>query len=498
MSRFVIGIDVGTTCTKALVVDEQGTVIRQGSKGYDLISSGSCIEQRAQDWNAAVAAAVRQAVAGIDPNLVAAISFSTQGGSTVALDQNGQFLGNAWTWMDSRSAEEADAVEQEVGGDYIYRTTGWRINPALDAAKIRRMRSMPEYAGAVRYMTTLEVVNEFLTGHPVIDPTNAAMRQLYSVAANDWDPVMLKAAGITREALPQVTPTGALVGALLPEAAEAMGLIPGIPVYNGAHDQYCASIGAGAVHDGDMLLSAGTTWVLMGVGKKPMFTSTFVAPGKHPVEGLYGAIASLVCSGASLQWFKNNFLPEEFDEMNRVVAQRQDKAKDLFFYPYMAGANYPLWVPNARGAFQGITLEHDRFDFARAIMEGVAFGVRRAVEDFRRNGCEIQAITMMGGAAKSPVWMQMISSVTGVSILRLNQADVCALGAAAIAACGAGIYASYADAARAMVHTETVYEPIPREVAAYGQKFRNFVRMWEHIQTYYAEDNGCTKGEAHP
>ena len=282
MSRCVIGIDVGTTCTKALAVDAQGAVIGQGSQGYDLISSGHCIEQRAQDWNAAVAAAVRQAVAGIDPHSVTALSFSTQGGSTVALDGDGNFLGNAWTWMDSRSAEEADAVEREVGGDYIYRTTGWRINPALDAAKLRRMKSMPEYAGAVRYLTTLEVVNEYLTGNPAIDPTNAAMRQLYSVEANDWDPAMLKAAGISRDVLPQVLPTGALVGALLPKAAVALGLPAGIPVYNGAHDQYCASIGAGAVHDGDMLLSAGTTWVLMGVGKKPMFTSTFVAPGKHP------------------------------------------------------------------------------------------------------------------------------------------------------------------------------------------------------------------------
>ena len=268
MSRCVIGIDVGTTCTKALVVDELGTVLSQGSHGYGLISNGSCIEQRAQDWNDAVAAAVRQAIAGVDPSRVAAISFSTQGGSTVAIDKDGQFIGNAWTWMDSRSTPEARAIEEAVGGDYIYRTTGWRINPSLDAAKIRRMKTMPEYAAAAQYLTTLEVVNQFLTGRPLLDPTNAAMRQLYSVEADDWDPAMLEASGVTRSELPPVAPTGALVGPLLPEAAEALGLPAGIPVYNGAHDQYCASIGAGAVHDGDLLLSAGTTWVFMGIGTK--------------------------------------------------------------------------------------------------------------------------------------------------------------------------------------------------------------------------------------
>lgn len=489
MKRCVIGIDIGTTCTKALVVDEQDAVIGQGSQGYELISNGVCIEQRAQDWNAATAAAVRQAVAGLDKSRIVALSCSTQGGSTVAVGRNGNFIGNCWTWMDARSSPEAAAIEQEVGGEYIYRTTGWRINPSLDAAKLRRMKSMASHSGAVRYLTTLEVINEYLTGNPLIDPTNAAMRQLYHVEANDWDPVMMQAAGVTRDELPTVAPTGALVGYLRQNAAEALDLPAGIPVYNGAHDQYCASIGAGAVHDGDMLLSAGTTWVLMGVGKKPLFTDSYISPGKHPVDGLYGAIASLVCSGASLQWFKNNFLPEEFDEMNRVVAQRQEKTRDLFFYPYMAGARYPLWIPNARGAFTGITLEHDRFDFARAIMEGVAFGVRRAAEDFQRNGSRICAITMMGGAAKSPVWMQMIASITKIPILRLNQADVCALGAAAIAACGAGIYADYSAAAAAMVHTETVYNPIAEQAAYYQQKFESYAGMWDHIQAYYREQS---------
>ena len=491
MSRCVIGIDVGTTCTKALLVNEQGQVIGQGSESYELISKGSCIEQRAEDWTRAVAAAVRQAVSGAEESRVVAISFSTQGGSTVALDRAGRFIGNAWTWMDSRSQQEAQEVGCRVGGEYVYRTTGWRISPALDAAKIRRMKSMPEYADAVQYLTTLEVVNRYLTGRPAIDPTNAAMRQLYNVEANDWDPAMLEASGVARSELPEVTPTGSLVGTLLADAAEAMGLPAGIPVYNGAHDQYCASIGAGAVHDGDMLLSAGTTWVLLGIGHAPLFTDSYVAPGKHPVEGLYGAIASLVCSGASLQWFKNNFLPEEFDEMNRVVVQRREKTQDLFFYPYMAGANYPIWLTQARGAFTGINLEHDRFDFARAIMEGVAFGVRRAVEDFQRNGCEIRSIIMMGGAAKSPVWMQMIASVTGIPILRLNQADVCALGAAVIAACGAGIYGSYTDAAKAMVHMETVYQPIAEESAYYQEKFQNYARMWEHMQAYYLDLPDC-------
>ena len=483
MKKCVIGLDVGTTCTKALVVDENGQVLSQGSQGYGLISDGKKIEQKAEDWVFASKTAICAAIKDLKDCEIVAISLSTQGGSTVALDENGDFIGNSWTWMDGRSEEETACLEKKLGGDYIYKTTGWRADPALDAAKIMRMKTMEQYKSAKKYITTLEVVNRWLTGLDAIDPTNAAMRQIYNVEQNCWDKPLLDAVGLTEEELPPVLATGSFVGGLTEEAATQTGLKAGTPVFNGAHDQYCASIGAGAVHDGDMLLSAGTTWVLMGVSKKPLFTQSYIAPGKHPVEGLYGAIASLICSGASLQWFKNNFLPEDFDVMNKEVAQRKEKTRDLMFFPYLAGANYPIWNADAKGSFTGIGLEHDRFDFARALMEGVAFGVRRASEDFRKNGTEIKTITMMGGAAKSDVWIQMIADITGAKIVRLNQGEVCALGAAVIAACGAGFYKTYEDAARAMVHVEKVFEP--QDTAWYEEKFQNFDKMWKCLEQYY-------------
>jgi len=482
---YVIGLDIGTTCTKALLADDQGNVLGVGSSGYTLISNGCKIEQRAEDWISASVSAVSEVLHGKDASKVAGISLSTQGASTVAVDEDGCFIGNALTWMDTRAQKEAKAIEEELGTDYIYRASGWKINPALDAAKQRYMKQDLAFAKAEKYLSTLEVMNQFLTGKAVIDPTNAAIRQLYNVEENCWDKKLLMAAHTKEEELPDVLPTGAKVGVLTKEAAMEMGLPEGIPVFNGAHDQYCASIGAGALQDGDMLLSAGTTWVLMGIGTKPLFTKSYIAPGKHPVDGLFGAIASLVCSGASLQWFKNEFLQEDFQKMNEEVAQRREKCRELFFYPYMAGANYPIWNLKAKGSFTGVGLEHDRFDFARSIMEGIAFGVRRAVEDFHANGCEIKHIVMMGGASKSPIWCQMIASITHMPILRLNQADICATGAAMIAACGLGIYKDYEDAAKNMVHVEYVYEPISEEMDFYDEKFAKYDRMWSLMQQYY-------------
>lgn len=484
---YVIGIDIGTTCAKALLADDEGNIFGVGSSNYPLISHGCKIEQRAEDWISGAVSAVREVLRERDASQVAGIALSTQGASTVAIDKQGKYIGSALTWMDMRAEKEAEEIAEELGGDYIYRTSGWKMSASLDAAKQRYMKKDKTFAKATKFLSTLEVMNCFLTGRAVIDPTNAAIRQLYNVEENCWDERLLRAAHTSTEELPEVLPTGAKVGVLTKEAACAMGLQEGIPVFNGAHDQYCASIGAGAVHEGDMLLSAGTTWVLMGIGKKPLFTESYIAPGKHPVEGLYGAIASLVCSGASLQWFKNEFLPEDFLKMNEEAKVRREKCKELFFYPYLAGANYPIWKQKAKGAFTGLSLEHDRFDFARAIMEGVAFGVRRAVTDFQNNGCEIQQIIMMGGASKSPLWCQMIASITHTPILRLNQADICAVGAAMIAACGLGIYRDYEEAAKAMVRTECIYQPNSEETEFYDEKFAKYDKMWSLMQTYYEE-----------
>lgn len=490
MKRCVIGLDIGTTCTKAIVIDESGNIIGQGSRGYDLIPlPNGGVEQKAEDWITASAAAIQAAVADMASDYsVAAISCSTQGGSTVAVDRNGCFIGNAWTWMDKRSTAQAERIGDLLGRDYIYRTTGSRIGPALDAAKLRNMIRDPYYKNAACFWTTLEVINNWLTGNPVIDPSNAAMRQLLNIDNIQWDDAILGAIGISSRQLPAIMPAGSLIGTLSNQASRATGLPQGIPVYNGAHDQYCASIGAGAIHAGDMLLSAGTTWVLMGITEKPMYTESYIVPGRHPVAGLYGAIASLVGSGASMQWYHNNLMSADFETMNRIVPERMASTEDLLFFPYLNGAPYPIHNRSAKGVFAGLTLEHDQFDMARALMEGVAFGVRRAVSDFAHNGANIESITMMGGAAKSPVWMQMIASITGVPIKSLNCADVCAIGAAVIAACGAGFFDSYSSAAESIVSVEHTFTPIAQQQEYYNRKFEKFDSLWTVLSTYYKGD----------
>lgn len=481
----IIGLDIGTTGAKALLVREDGSVVSSGYASYNLISNGIRIEQRAEDWRDCSVTAIKKALDGKDAASVAAISLSTQGASTVAIDKNGNTIGNSITWMDRRSTAEADELVQALGGDYIYKTTGWRINPAMDAAKIMHMKRQERYKSATHFLSTLEYMNAFLTENAVIDPSNAAMRQLYNVSDGCWDKKLLDATGINAEELTSILPTGTFLGGLCANAAAATGLPKELPVYNGAHDQYCASLGSSAIQNGDMLLSAGTTWVVLGVSNKLLFTDTFIAGGKHPIPGLYGALASLVGSGASLQWYKNNFVTESFAEMDAEAKTRRDKIENLFFYPYLSGAFYPTWKLNAHGTFTGISLEHDKYDFALAIMEGVAFGVRRALADFSANGCSINTLKVLGGAAKSNVWCNIIANAANIQVDLMSESDACAMGAAVIAAYGAGIYPDLISAARNMVKTKDSISPIHNTVSYYDEKYERYDNMWRCLSQHY-------------
>ncbi|HOF95241.1 MAG TPA: FGGY family carbohydrate kinase, partial [Clostridia bacterium] len=216
---YFLGVDIGTTGAKALLTDEKGAVLGKGHETYRLVSKGSNVEQNADDWIKGSITAIRQAIQNVDSSSVAAISLSAQGASTVALDSQNRPLGNALTWMDMRASAEANELAEALGEDYIYSSTGWRINAALDAAKIMHMKRQKAYSGAVRFLSTLEYMNNFLTNNPVGDPSTASIRQLYSVREHKYDDAILDAAGILSEELPKIIPTGVLIGGLTELAA---------------------------------------------------------------------------------------------------------------------------------------------------------------------------------------------------------------------------------------------------------------------------------------
>ena len=478
MENYVIGLDVGTTGTKAAVLRSDGTVLGKGYREYELrFGKNGEVEQSAQDWYLAASEAIPEAIrkSGVEAGAITAISLSTQGGSMFAVDRDFQPLTPVMTWMDQRAAEEAETLCRTLGEETLYRKSGWKPGAAYDVAKIRGIRNrLPQtFAETACFVTTLEYMNRRMTGKTVSDPTNAAIRILYDIQSGAYDPDILSVLGIREDQLPVILPTGSPVGKLTAEAASDFGLTGNVTVYNGAHDQYCASLGAGAVRNGDMMVATGTAWVVLAITDRLLFSKSRVSPGIHPVKGLAGAMASLVSAGSVLKWYRN-LIGEDYAALDAGATGRREHAKDLFFAPYLAGAGFPHSDPNEPSRLVGLKLAHDRYDIALALMEGVAFEVRTVLEELRALGCTVKRLYMAGRTAHSALWRGLVRDICGCEILVTGEPDTCCVGAAMIAAVGAGIYASLPEAVGKMTRLSIRDLPDPEGVAFYEEKYRRY------------------------
>lgn len=487
-AMYVLGIDIGTTGAKAIVADEKGHIAGQGYKSYGLITgAGSKVEQNPADWYNAAVYCVHQACKDIDANSIRALSLSTQGGSSLLVDEHMQPLTNALTWMDSRAVKEKEELEKLLGDEYVYATTGWKTHPSLDMAKLKWLVDHENelYNKAKYFISTLEYMNYRLTGECVIDPSNGAIRQLLNIRTRKWDQRILDAIGTTIGKLAPILPTGAIVGKLTQSAAQDMGLNQNVTVYNGAHDQYCGAIGAGIVNPGEFMLSTGTAWVAMAESDEPLYSKAFIAPGPHIVGDKYGAIASLPISGAALDWLKNNIISEEYATIDKIVESRVQQASDLYFYPYFSGAEFPLWQMNARAAFIGLGLQHDKYDMALAVMEGVAFQLKMALNEFKNSGLEIKCLRMMGGVVNSPMWTKIVAAVCDCDLYIMDVKDTPCIGAAIIAGVQTGMYQGYESAANRMNQNARYDQDVTSLQLHYSRKFDEYQRAWEWVSEFY-------------
>jgi len=473
-----IGLDVGTTGTKALAVDGTGRVRGRGYREYSLsFPRPGWVEQDARDWWRACVHAVREAVSKLDAAQVTAIGLSTQGATMLAVDGENTPLCPAVTWMDLRAQQQCDELIAKIGEEALYRKAGWPAGAWQDAPKIAWLRrNKPEiFKLAAKFISTLEYVNYYLTGHWVIDPTNAAIRQLTGIQTGQWDNEILNCIGINEARLPELLPSGAYLGTLTKEAAYALGLPQSVKVYNGAHDQYCAAIGGGVISGGEILLATGTTWVTFGVTDKLCYTASRLCPGPYPLTGQHGLMASMVSAGSALKWWRG-IVGGSYADIDREAASRRDSAAELLFCPYVAGAG-ALHPPGTRAGAIGMTLRHDKYDLARAIMEGVAFETRLLLEEFARQGIESRSLVMTGGAAHSSLWSEIVGQVTGRDILHTEETEGACLGAAMLAAVGGGMFASLDECAAQMVRRRPFAIPDDGGAAFYEEKYQRYISM---------------------
>ena len=461
MKQYLLGIDVGTTGTKALLFSADGERMGHAYRSYPLSTPQvGWSEQRAEDWWEAVVATVREICDGHDYP-VAAISLSLQGGTMVPVDENGNALRPAIVWNDHRGAAQKEAFLQEVGDDaYMYRTTGWHLGNNLPVLETRWIRdNEPEIFAKTRYFLSVpDYISMKMTGIPAVDLSDAGINQFCDVCRGTYDENILKFAGISEEKLPKIFRSGEKIGNLTQEAAQELGLSTDTVVVAGAHDQYAVALGAGATRPGDMLIGSGTCWVITAMCEKPDFSSGR-SQSVAATPDTWGTLMSLSSGGVCLDWLRKNVVDEttmSYEAINREVAEKKAAENGLFFYPFSGKCSNKKRFRKA--SFVGLDLSHDRFDMARAVMEGVVFQILWMMEEFPQKPSE-EGIILSGGASKSEVWAQLLADISGLPVRIPEVADLACVGAAVMAGVGCGLYTNTEEGYRALSVKERVLQP---------------------------------------
>ena len=489
MADLLIGLDVGTTATKALLFDLEGRVLDSASRGYGLHTpQPGWVEQYPEALWRAVVEVLRAVASQLGPDdRVLALAQSSQAGTTIPVDAAGAPLGNAISWMDTRASDQAEAVRTQVGAEFIRTTTGWPLQGALPLQHIGWFRdNRPQlYAAARHYLFVNDFIGYRLTGRLCMNPTDAGITQLFNIATGDWDERLLALVGVRRDQLSPMHPAGHLVGTLKNETAAETGLPAGLPVANGAHDQYCAAVGTGVMQPGKVMLSCGTAWVVLAViDDLEVGLRSGTAIGRHVLEGRWGAMRSIGAVGSSLEWLIDNVWggraagadrAELYAAINAGAARAAPGVGGLLCYP-LAGGHAAGFGP-ARGGFVGLSLPHTRDDMARAVMEGIAFELRWAVAEMRQAGIEVAELRMVGGAAQSDVWPQVVADVTAIPVVLPSMSQAASRGAAILAGTAVGIFSDPQAGYAAFRGSETNLAPNSAMRQLYDEMFATYQEL---------------------
>ena len=484
---YFLGIDIGSSSIKTAVlqISEAGlpdAIIGKGNIDYPTYyPTENASEQSADDWNHAATVAIKTAISNMsqeEKSKIVGISFSSQAGSIYPADEDNKPLHNALTWMDTRASKENAEAIDALGYDNIVDKAGWKPTSADCISKLLWLKkNKPDiFSNAKHFYTTLESVTGYLCGEFVSDTTNIVLTRLYDYKAGCYIPEALEFLGITEEMLPEIKPCGSLAGHLLPRIAEKCGLPEGIPVYVGAHDQYCASIGSGVTEPGQLLIATGTAWVLFGVTNEPIKKPPYPAPCTHPISGRYGVMTSLAGCGKALGLLATqcNCSSAKFDLDIESSGLEEMRTKNKDFFVCSLPPNIAL--PHKEGVCKPIELDgiHDPADIALATMESAVFEAKAVIDAFESAGFPKKGeLVISGGASKSRLWTGIVASVfSDRPICKLAEPDAPALGACIIAATSAGEFNSLSDAVRLVKRIPI--EPDENAAEFYADKYRRY------------------------
>lgn len=500
----LIGLDIGTTAVKAGIFESSGRMLAMVGHQYRIRHPGpDRAEIDAEVYWKASATAIRRALetAGVDPSRVAAMAVSSQGETVVAVDAHGRPLGPAIVWLDNRASAEARELAERFGDVAVYDRTGVpSVTPTWTACKLLwwRRHEPGLFASARHFLLVEDFILHRLCGRYVTEGSVQSTSLYFDIRSRQWWDAMLDAVGVGPERLPEVIRPGAVVGTLAAEAARALGLPAGVQVVAGGMDQGAGAIGVGNIDSGLVSESTGGALTLQAsvdhhggdpTGQTPVYIHS--APDRY----LYCPVCPT--GGMALTWFRDQFGSDEvaraardessaYDLLTALAAGVEPGAEGLTMLPHLMGAFSPEYEPKARGVFYGFTLHHGRPHFVRAVLEAVAFMLRRNLELLAGAGAAATEIRSHGGGSRSALWNQIKADACGLPVVTLEGDSAAVRGDAMIAGVAAGVFPDLAAACSAMVTIQDRYEPDPATRAAYDDAYGRYLRLFDALRPLFA------------
>ena len=490
----LLGIDVGTGGSRAVVINETGQIVASATVEHEPFASPQTgwAEQDPDDWWRASVAAIRDVLShdNVSPDEIAAVGLSGQMHGSVLLNERDEVVRPALIWCDQRTDKQCEQLTQQIGAEQLIKLT---CNPALTGFTLPKMLwvrdNEPEAWQQVRsVLLPKDYVRFRLTGDKATDVADASGTLLLNVAERKWSEEMLAATEIDVSLLPTVFESPEITGTISSSAAELTGLRAGTPVVGGAGDQAGGAVGIGIVQPGAVSATIGTSGVVFAATNSPALdpkgrVHTFC----HAVPGRWHVMGVTQGAGLSMRWFRDQFGAgmgegDPYDRMTEEAAQVESGSNGLLWAPYLMGERTPHLDPHARAALVGLTASHTRAHVIRAIMEGVAFSLRDSFEIFNEMKVPVETIRLGGGGARSPLWRQIQADIYGRAVATVEAEEGAAYGVAMLAGVGVRTWPSVDAACAEVVRTRDRVEPEAKSKKTLDRQYKTYQAMYPALK----------------
>jgi len=481
---YYIGVDLGTSAVKLLLMNSQGEIINSVTREYPLyFPKNGWSEQNPEDWYTQTVDGVKEMIAGVNASEVAGISFGGQMHGMVLLDENDQVIRPAILWNDGRTEEETAFLNEEIGMDKLAQYTANIAFAGFTAPKILWVKkNEPEnFKKIAKIMLPKDYLAYRFTGVFSTDYSDASGLLLLDVANKKWSREMLDICGITEDVLPKLYESYEATGKLTAEAAAAMGLSENVVVAAGAGDNAASAVGTGTVGDGRCNISMGTSGTIFISSKYFKLPANNTIHSFCHADGNYHLMGVVMSAASTNKWWNEEVLhTKDFAAEQANIKKLGDNP--VFFLPYLMGERTPHNDTRVRGMFFGMSMDTTREDMTQAVFEGVAFAFRDSVEIVRSLGIDLKSSKICGGGAKSPLWIKIMANVLNLDLEVLKNEQGPSLGGACLAAVACGEYKTVEEISSKVFEIREVVHPDPELVKKYDEKYETFKKLYPAVK----------------